>query len=91
MLKDSFNKEINNNVFKLQKKGFVLPIKKWIKSNLLHDIMTMFDPQKLKKQDIFNTNLLEEYILPTINDDKKNITSVWGLYMFQLWYENINL
>jgi len=91
MLKDSFNKEINNNVFKLQKKGFVLPIKKWIKSNLLHEIKTMFEPQRLKKQDIFNTNLLEEYILPTINDDKKNITSVWGLYMFQLWYDNINL
>ena len=50
----------------------------------------MFEPKKLKKQDIFDTNLLEEYIT-TIKDDKKNITSVWGLYMFQLWYDNINL
>lgn len=91
ILKTAFKNELNSEILNSTKKGFVLPIRNWIKSHFYKDLLSIFDPKKLKKQDIFNHNLLDEYIIPLIKNENSNITSVWGLFMFQLWYNEFKI
>jgi len=91
ILKTAFKNELNSEILNSTKKGFVLPIRNWIKSHFYKDLLSIFDPKKLKKQDIFNHNLLDDYIIPLIKNENSNITAVWGLFMFQLWYDEFKI
>jgi len=78
------------------KKGFVLPTSQWINSFFYKEFEYYFNKKKIEKQNIFNPNILIEYIEPMLSKLKKNendykaSTKLWSLLMFQKWCENNN-
>lgn len=71
------------------KKGFGIPIIKWINRYLYNDILRLSEQNFIKKQSIFDYDILKQ-LLNIIKD--KNVDSnygqiLWNYYMFQLWYE----
>ena len=91
LLKNSFRDYLSDKIINAQKKGFILPVRDWMKNDLNKTVINLFDEKKLFRQGIFKKDLLNDYILPTLYDDNKNITPVWGLLMFQLWYDEFIL
>jgi asparagine synthase (glutamine-hydrolysing) len=77
-----------------KKKGFVLPISRWINTYFYNEFEFYFNKKKIEKQNIFNPNILIECILPMLikikknENDYKTSTKLWSLLIFQKWYEN---
>ena len=72
-----------------EKKGFGIPMIKWINKYLYDDIARLSEKSFIKKQNIFNYDVLST-ILKKIKENKVDRhygQVLWNYYMFQLWYE----
>ena len=70
------------------KKGFGIPLRKWLRTVLKDEIMKYADETILKRQDIFNPTAVKELILHQEKSDKIMYSSMlWSFYVFQKWYQ----
>ena len=71
------------------KKGFGVPLRKWLRNVLQDEIKHYADPAILKKQDIFNPEAVQALIEKQKHSDKIMYSSMlWSFYVFQLWYKS---
>jgi len=76
------------NIINRPKKGFGIPISKWIKKELNQSFMDSLDSQKIKRTGFFNDVIIDQ-LMQTHQDNKKdNRKLLWVLYVFQNWIEN---
>ena len=76
-------------ILESKKKGFVLPIEKWLKGPLKNDIIRFSENSYLINQNIFNTSIRKNFINPFLDNKTSNSEQVWIWWMFQRWW-NIN-
>lgn len=71
------------------KRGFVLPIELWLRTDLRPLAERLLNPERLKKQGIFKPEFFEKVAKPHLEGSSTNgseVWSVWGAIMFQLWH-----
>ncbi len=68
------------------KKGFVIPLKLWLRGELRPLVEQALSPDRLRRQGIFEPNLFERHVKPHLDGKADLTTRVWGLLMFQLWH-----
>jgi asparagine synthase (glutamine-hydrolysing) len=94
LLRNISKKYFSREISQRPKQGFVLPISRWINNFFYKEFEKLFSVERVLKQNIFNKNILIDYINPSLNELKKNdknakiATKLWALLMFQLWYVN---
>jgi len=76
-------------ILKAKKKGFVLPVEKWLRGRLKPSLEAYLDPSYLRRQGIFKDNLFEEIAKPHIEGKKDEQWRLWTLLNFQFWYEKM--
>ncbi len=70
------------------KKGFGVPLRKWLRTVLGPEIRKYADPVILKRQDIFVPEAVAELIRKQEKSDKIMYSSMlWSFYVFQRWYQ----
>lgn len=70
------------------KKGFGVPLRKWLRTVLGPEIRKYADPVILKRQDIFVPAAVAELIRKQEKSDKIMYSSMlWSFYVFQRWYQ----
>ncbi|MDE5697165.1 MAG: asparagine synthase (glutamine-hydrolyzing) [Lachnospiraceae bacterium] len=70
------------------KKGFGVPLQKWLRTVLKDEIARYADVGILRKQDIFVPDAVQELIVKQQKSDKIIYSSVlWSFYVFQKWYQ----
>lgn len=94
LLKDIAYDYIPRELLDRPKKGFEVPMEKWLKGSLKEKLLEYASSEFLKKQDLFSadrvTELIEYYLK---NNDKgrlsgRNFTNlVWAFFVFQMWYQ----
>lgn len=76
------------------KRGFEVPMEKWLKGPLKEKLLEYSSKDFLQKEDLFNadkvTELIEYYLR---NNDKGRLSGmnftnlVWAFFVFQMWYQ----
>ena len=61
------------------KKGFGIPLDKWLKNDLKDLVLKELSPQKIKQQGILNSEAVKQIL------KKENPNQIWTLLVFQLW------
>ena len=70
------------------KKGFGVPLAKWLRGPLSDEILKYADSQYLKKQGIFDPDGVQKLIYMQKKNDMVLYSSIlWSYYMFQRWWE----
>ena len=77
----------HQNVFR-SKKGFGIPISKWIKFEMKNEIINLFDKSKIENIGIFNFNYVKNLLIEHLSNKVNNRKKLWTLISFILWYEN---
>jgi len=94
LLRNISKKYFSREISQKPKQGFVLPISRWINNFFYKEFEKLFSADRILNQNIFNKNILVDYINPLLNELKRNdkntkvATKLWSLLMFQLWYDN---
>lgn len=86
LLRDAVKDLLPREILRGRKKGFVIPIKLWLRGRLRKLTEYLLSPKRLERQGIFKRNFYEDFVLPHIEGKKDYTNKVWSALMFQLWY-----
>ena len=85
ILKRAMRDKLPPSVIKRPKKGFGMPVAKWIKGDLRQLVRDTLSPRRLKDRGLFNP----EYVIKMLDEHEKNQADhrklIWTLLMFELW------
>lgn len=88
ILKELTYRYVPKKLLDRPKKGFGVPLRKWLRTILKPDIMKYANTDILKKQDIFVPDAVTELIRMQEKSDKIMYSSMlWSFYVFQRWYQ----
>ncbi|UCC38727.1 MAG: asparagine synthase (glutamine-hydrolyzing) [Candidatus Aminicenantes bacterium] len=86
ILLETFKDILPPNLLSKPKWGFEIPISKWLKSDLKFLINEYLSKKKIKKQGIFNFDLIEKLINDLTQNRSDTSWHLWNLIVFQAWY-----
>ena len=95
ILKDITYELIPEKLLERPKKGFSVPLDKWLRGSLKEQILSYADKDFLVKQGIFSPDITNEVLTGyLVKGDKGSGTGenysriMWAFFIFQKWYEN---
>jgi asparagine synthase (glutamine-hydrolysing) len=85
--KKAFSKLLPQSILQRPKKGFGIPVAKWINADFRPIVDELLDEQYLLRQGIFNPN----YVKALVRQHREGIADrrkeLWTLLMFQRWWQ----
>jgi asparagine synthase (glutamine-hydrolysing) len=82
ILKELMRNKLPSSIIDRQKKGFGIPLSKWIKEDMKKEIFSVLNQEDPFFNPSFIKNILDEHISSKQNHRKL----IWNLYVFKLWY-----
>jgi len=86
LLKKAVGDLLPADVLAARKKGFVIPVKLWLRGRLKPLAKILLDPKRLERQGIFRPSFYFYYVKPHLDGRADYTTQVWSMLMFQLWH-----
>jgi asparagine synthase (glutamine-hydrolysing) len=74
-------------IIRRKKKGFGIPISKWLGGELKDFMLDHLAEQRIKRQGYFNYSYVKRLIDDHLKKKKDNRKLLWTLLIFQLWHE----
>lgn len=69
------------------KRGFVLPIRIWLRERIRPVVERALAPERLRRQGIFKQGIYERYVCPHLEGRQDYTWRIWPILMFQIWHE----
>ncbi len=88
ILKDIVYDMVPKELLDRPKKGFGVPLVKWLREDLNSSLMRYADKEILRRQGIFREEKIHEFIGRMMRSELSVYNSVlWGFMIFQMWYQ----
>ena len=88
ILKDILSDFVPKEMMDRQKKGFGVPIKKWLLGPLYENVRRYAEKDILDRQGIFNAEGISKLITLTRKSDSYRYrATLWCFFIFQMWYQ----
>ena len=85
-LRAAAKKDIPNESYKKKKLGFPVPLREWLKTDKLYNIVkTEFLSSNAEK--FFHQNKIIKLLEDHKNNKKDNYKKIWTIYTFLVWYK----
>ncbi|MBV8487057.1 MAG: asparagine synthetase B, partial [Planctomycetaceae bacterium] len=87
LLKGAVSGRLPASILKRSKKGFGIPVARWLRGELAPLLSRLLDPARIKRQGLFDPAevacRVDEHRCGAFDHRKP----LWTLLMFQLWYD----
>ena len=87
LLRDAFRDWLPVGFTERRKKGFVLPIARWLRGPLREEAMELFAPEMLKKTGHIRHDFRELYYNKFLEGHSELAETIWTVFMFQQWHQ----
>ena len=87
-LKKLMEPRLGKDIISRKKKGFGIPIARWLTGELKGELGKMLSEEKIKKQGFFDYSYVKKIIAEHMEGRKNNRQKLWSLFVFQKWHEN---
>jgi asparagine synthase (glutamine-hydrolysing) len=87
LLRESVAPLLPSELRQAPKRGFVIPLKLWLRGRLRPLAEQLLDPRRLAAQGIFQPSFFESYVRPHVEGKADYTNRVWAALMFQLWHK----
>jgi asparagine synthase (glutamine-hydrolysing) len=87
LLKEIVHQYVPQDLMNQPKKGFAVPIAKWLHQDLKKTVFHYLDTQKISKQGVFNIAEIGRLKNEFYNGRSEYAIKIWYVLMFQMWYE----
>ncbi|MBP7389203.1 MAG: asparagine synthase (glutamine-hydrolyzing) [Chitinophagales bacterium] len=89
ILKETFRKDLPDELYTRPKRGFEVPLLKWMKTGL-HDLIEneLLNDQFIIEQGIFSTSAIRSLKQKLNSNNPEDVhATLWGLLVFQYWWK----
>jgi asparagine synthase (glutamine-hydrolysing) len=87
LLKRAASGRLPASILKRPKKGFGIPVARWLRGPLAPLLDRLLDPERLKRQGIFRPEEISRRVAEHRSGVRDHRKPLWTLLMFQLWHE----
>ncbi len=88
LLKKAVEPWLPREIVTRQKRGFSVPIARWLRSELQPALEELLGEERLKRQGLFNSAFARRLLRQHCEGKADHRKSLWTLLAFQLWYEH---
>lgn len=88
LLKELMKDKLPNNIINRSKKGFGIPVAKWLNNELKDFTNDLLSQDNISKQGILNYNYINSILTEHRDMKVDHHKKIWTLLMFQVWYNN---
>ena len=85
LLKQAMSGILPAEIIQRKKKGFGVPIAKWIKGPLKELFGDMLAPHRIKQEGFLNASYVERLLQDHLKNRKDNRKQLWTLLVWELW------
>jgi len=89
ILKQSARELLPSQIINRPKKGFGIPVAKWINADLKSVFAETFAEDTIRAQGIFNPDFIQGLLQDHWNGLVDNRKKLWTLFMFQMWFTHV--
>ncbi|MBT5039099.1 MAG: asparagine synthase (glutamine-hydrolyzing) [Rhodospirillaceae bacterium] len=89
LLREAMAPLLSKTILDAPKKGFVMPLKLWLRGPLSEMTQDLLAPQRLSEQGFYRADFHDRYVTPHLKGQADNTNLIWGALMFQLWYRGL--
>jgi asparagine synthase (glutamine-hydrolysing) len=88
ILKDTFNLDLPSSIRTKKKKGFEVPLLKWLQTDLREMITKdLLSDEFIENQGIFNKVEVRKLRMKLLSNNPEEVhAQIWGLVVFQYWW-----
>jgi asparagine synthase (glutamine-hydrolysing) len=87
LLRQLIAKRVPRKISHRPKQGFSVPLADWLRGELRYLIRDYLDPQRLKKEGIFNEMQIKTLVQAHLNKQANYSHLLWSIISFQMWKE----
>jgi asparagine synthase (glutamine-hydrolysing) len=87
LLKKAARGLLPDEIIDRRKKGFGIPIARWLRNELKDFMLDSLDETKIKRQGFFNYAYIRKLIDDHLERRMDNRKALWSLLVFQIWHE----
>jgi asparagine synthase (glutamine-hydrolysing) len=87
ILKKAMKKYLPAEILNRPKKGFGMPIARWLNGSLRDLVDDLLNPARLKRQGLFNEQFVQRLIEEHRSGKASHHKQIWTLLIFQLWFD----
>lgn len=87
LLKKAVGGMVPEVIINRPKKGFGIPVARWLKQELRPLVEGYLEPGKLKRQNIFKPEVVQKYLREHQSGQKDHRKVLWSLLVYQMWSE----
>lgn len=87
LLKKSMKGTLPKEIINRPKKGFNMPVARWLTTELRELVMEMLSEQRIRRQGFFNYAYVRQLLDQHFSQQRDNRKALWTLLIFQLWYD----
>jgi asparagine synthase (glutamine-hydrolysing) len=85
ILKKAMKNLLPNEVIQRKKKGFGVPIAKWVKGPLKELFEDLLSPDRIKREGFLNPEYVTSLLQDHLHNTKDNRKQLWTLLVWELW------
>ena len=85
ILKRAMQDRLPREIVRRPKKGFGMPVAKWVKGELRSLVRDTFSPERLKRRGLFNPQFVQKLLDEHERGAADHRKLIWTLLMFELW------
>ena len=90
ILKDILKKYISEDIFTQPKKGFAIPLAKWLREDLKQDVMLNLNEDFLRKIPNLDIEKFKKKMENHFEGKTDETFHIWKLFILSLWYKEFN-
>ncbi|MBU4580259.1 asparagine synthase C-terminal domain-containing protein, partial [Patescibacteria group bacterium] len=85
ILKELMKDKLPKNIVYREKKGFGVPLTRWLKKDLKEYMLEILSRQEINKTNLFDYDFVDKVVKDHLNNKKDNRKILWNLIVFQNW------
>ncbi len=89
ILKATFADLLPKATVHFSKKGFDVPVDRWLRNDLRDDLLRLTDKALIQRQGLFDYDFLQTVIQEHLSGKENHKNKLWNLYVFQKWYQRV--
>lgn len=87
ILKEAMSHVLPRDIVKRPKKGFGIPVAKWIKGPLKELVLDLLSIDRIRKEGFFRPEAVSQILTDHFSGRADNRQKIWTLIMFEQWFE----
>jgi len=88
ILKRAMSDLLPKEIIHRQKQGFSIPMKNWLRDELLNMMLDLLSKERIEEKGYFNYEYVNKIVQQHLDGKRNNAHQLWMLMTFELWHEN---